>query len=485
MNMHILQGTTEDWGLPPARLQALDAELADHAACLVERGGGADAEELRVSVNTRRGRRRLAGAHLAEQVATTLARWPTRREWRELTWLLAWFAVILVSDLVALYAVHVNETTGYRNWGASEQLATPAVAAWVTATWLLQALARAGFFTSFTVSLVHAWRTGWGVLLARVLQLKLIHTVLVVLAMWILSIWVGNYFAYYYIRANWPEWLTAPYLLVYGLALALALLVVSKRRWWPWALGATLLTLFLYPAAPVHHDVYKTSLPISYKALRDEKGEFIRIVPDDDPVRIAKRAEDIMGFGYDPQDLDVEHNIRYFDREYSMPVFGTVQGVAVEYGIRSDCCKSDPRYYEKKSGVRYDLPLFSPNAALAWLAAPIPILGLVGLLGLLVLMGRRSLQDMMVYACLVFIALASTFLPFFFNGSGSIINFTPYGVVSGPLPGFDSLLFGSQLGEVWTIILGLLLSAGIPWLLVALFLKPKPPQLPDDMQVAE
>ncbi len=486
MSGRILTGTAEEWGLPPARLEALDAELADHAACLAERGAPEAVGELKARANSGRGRRRLTGPHLAEQVAATLARWPSRSEWRELCWLLAWFAVILLSDFAARQAVMTANVHGFGDFYNPPGHTPPLVTAWIVTAWLLQAVARAGFFTSFTVSLVRAWRAGRGVLLARILQLKLIHTVLVVAAMWVLSFVMSNYFNYLYISAEWPEWLTAPYLLAYGLAIALAVLLANRRRLWPWALGIALCTLFLYPAAPVRNDVYKVAKPISYRVLRDGTGEFIRMIPDDDSVRIAEKAQKLINYGQAAADLDIEHNIWYFKTQYPVYTCGTVQGRPVSYGFDDRYFDADPRYTKTKFGAAYYLPLFCPHAALAWLAAPIPVLGFVGLLGLLVLMGRRSLSHMLMYGALVFFALASTVLPFFFNENGDLINISPDGVVSGPLPGFDSLLFGSPLSEVWTIILGLLLSACIPWVLVALFLKPQPPRLPDDTaQLAE
>jgi hypothetical protein len=497
MNMHILQGTAEDWGLPQARLQALDAELADHAACLEERGDSTGARELQQRANSPRGRRKLVAAHLAEQVASTLARWPSRSEWRELVWLLGWFALIMVSDIVSLYAASVGRAAGFNDWGNGDTLAPPAVTGWVTAAWLLQGIARAGFFTSFTVSLVHAWRTGAGVLLARILQLKLIHTVLVVAALWAFGNGLTNaiatsfgqgWYGYASIRVNWPDWLTAPYLLAYGLAITAALAVIRWRRLWPWALGVLLLTLFVYPAAPVRYYVTEECWPFAWTASSScSDDDQDHIIPDTDPQRLQIRYADLVEHGWDALSMDVSKNTWKYQSIETVFVPGTVMGQYPSNTRFNMAPEFKDRYYRKRTrDIEYNLPLFSAHAALAWLAAPIPILGLIGLLGLLVLMGRRGVMDMLFYACLVFFALASTFLPFFYAGAiGGIVNFTPTGVVEGPLPGFDSLLIGSPLQEVWTLILGLLLSAGIPWLLVALFLKPRAPQLPGGTLIAD
>ena len=529
MNRRILSGTAEEWGLPPARLEALEAELADHAACLAERGVPEAVDELKTRANSGSGRRLLAGPHFAEQVASTLARWPSRSEWRELMWLLAWFAVILVSDSVAFRAGGELRAAGLNLGTYPERLATPAVAGWVTAAWLLQGVARTGFFTSFTVSLVRAWRTGKGVLLARILQLKLIHTVLVVAAMWAFGNWLGEMLAdwlgggwsgFNSIPTDWPQWLTAPYLLAYGLAIALFVLLMSKRRLWGWALGITLCMLFLYPAAPVQRFHVTELQPIVATVdIQNEQSNVFKnpnpkpgiLVPDDanrtliNELYASYLESGTHNFGRRtlPSSVDAETNtIRYEYEENAWvrgTLFGQPDGKSYYSKIRPKLGRSyvflnmpylqeiaseyRNRYYvERTPGSSY-LPVFSPHAALAWLAAPIPVLGLVGLLGMLVLMGRRGFGDMLAYGALVFFALASTFLPFFYSGAmDRLVDLTPSGIVTGPLPGFDSLLIGSRIEDVWTLILGLLLSAGIPWVLVALFLKPKPPRVPDDIQ---
>jgi hypothetical protein len=72
-----------------------------------------------------------------------------------------------------------------------------------------------------------------------------------------------------------------------------------------------------------------------------------------------------------------------------------------------------------------------------------------------------------------------TITPFFVGQQASqIFQLNPMGVVHSPFPGFEALMLISWQELVsgeWldaTLILGLLLSAGVPWLLTALFLKP-------------
>jgi hypothetical protein len=170
-------GDREDWGLSAARLGELSAELDDHLSCLQADEGLPAVERARVELTKPANRRKLAGPHLTDQVYATLNRWPTQREWRELLFLLACFALILLSDWLASRLYHIMRDYTYI-WGHYEPLPPDLVKRIASTTaWLLQGFARAAFFAGFIYTLWRAWRLGWGVLLARILQLKLIHTV--------------------------------------------------------------------------------------------------------------------------------------------------------------------------------------------------------------------------------------------------------------------------------------------------------------------
>lgn len=104
-------------------------------------------------------------------------------------------------------------------------------------------------------------------------------------------------------------------------------------------------------------------------------------------------------------------------------------------------------------------------------------------------MGRRGVVPAIFYGGLVFFAITSTILPFGFAGDSlKLLDFTPLGLVNSPCPGFEGLLVNLKWQEDGLLVFGLVLSAAIPWLLTALFLKPgqseKQADSGDEMQEA-
>ena len=93
-------------------------------------------------------------------------------------------------------------------------------------------------------------------------------------------------------------------------------------------------------------------------------------------------------------------------------------------------------------------------------------------------MGRRSPVHFLLYLLLGGAAMVATITPFLVGQSeNDLFHFNPLGMIKTPFPGFENLMMIS-LHELITdylsatVVLGLLLSAGVPWLLTALFLKP-------------
>ena len=74
--------------------------------------------------------------------------------------------------------------------------------------------------------------------------------------------------------------------------------------------------------------------------------------------------------------------------------------------------------------------------------------------------------------------MLATVTPFFVGQPAShLFNLNTMGLFDSPFPGFESLMMvglGELLSDYMaaTLILGLALSAGVPWLLTAMFLKP-------------
>ena len=117
-------------------------------------------------------------------------------------------------------------------------------------------------------------------------------------------------------------------------------------------------------------------------------------------------------------------------------------------------------------------PLLYPAGGLAWIAAPVPLMGVLGLLAMLFMMGRRGLLPALLYSVITFLALYCSVLPFVMTQSLSRIFQTgPLAVVRGPLPGFEQVLHFQEAMAGISVMAALVLSAGVPWLLTGLFLR--------------
>jgi len=345
-------------------------------------------------------------------------------------------------------------------------------------SWLLQAVARAGFFASLAVSLWRAWRKGWGVVIARILQLKLIHTTLVVSATMLLGATLWEIYPDFSDMAGWqPTWLTAPVISGVIAAPGVILLLAFNKRAWHFGLGLLLCAFFLYPGGPYLVEECTITEPIVFHRENLPSGKLL-VTAENDPEKIAaKAAERQSRKYYAGYDFDIAANTqRYTEREtihfpyhYSSS-FGS-------YLRRSPVPDAIWQFERKitRNLVETKLPVSAPGAALGWLAAPIPLLGLLGFAGLIMVMGRRSAVDLLAYLALTAAAISTTILPFVTTPGvdwSGLVNFGPLGVITAPFPGFEALLISPTQSENWLIIFGLLLSAGVPWLMTGLFLRP-------------
>ncbi|GEM_PF-1800427 len=483
-------GSGEDWGLSPARLSEIGAELDDHLSCLQSDEGLPAAKQARTDLRNAASRRKLAAPHLTDQVYATLNRWPTRREWRELIFLLVCFAAILLSDWLALY---VGGLMGdYRFlWGRDAPPPPGAGAcALATAAWLLQGLGRAAFFAGFAYTLWRAWRLGWGVLLARIIQLKLIHTVLVVASLMLLgrALW-QDYFVGYGYEVSWPLWLSAPLILAALLILGLAFAGLTRGRYWAAGLCAVMLGLFLYTGGPLVANELQVTRPIAVESRISEAGTCYG-VPSTDPDKIARNVEATRKYRPETK-LDIAANQMTFRQWRLDPLLGAW----TERGRYNAPGWSRPVPYwqnlltEDPTGNRAMIgPVVVAGGGISWLALPIPLLGLLGLGGLILIMGRRGPAELLLYTTLCVVALGATLVPFLLGTpSGRYFEFTVRGVMHSPVPGFEMLLISPIFDWGWiSIVGGLVLSAGVPWLLTGLFLRPNRSALPPvDELVAE
>jgi hypothetical protein len=512
-------GDAGEWGLPPESYAPLHAELADHLHCVEREHGAPQADSAAEALRKPGSRRRLTATLLAEQVRATLHRKPSRGEWRELGWLLFWFALLLASDWVALRAYMLPKPFPEYGYGLPDPgdprlRVLGAQLSWCA--WLLQGVARAGFFATFAYSLYRAWCIGAGVLLGRLLQLKLVHTVLVIAAALSVGAQIeavtNGFFSAYGFLGLAPAWLTAPLLAGTAAAGGLALWLL-RRRAWAWGLALLLLAGFLYPGGPTQGRQYKQTRPylrseilVLSNGVWTTAGSYNQANPKHRNTKIKQRLpltpENIKAYHdyrWKPAQhsggfhFDFERNEISFERNANSRLPGHVLSWTAPIS-RLEGQGRPARDDEEliPQGPPYSIgPLAAPGAGLAWLAAPIPFLGAVGLLALLALMGRRGVLEFALYAVLVGCALLTTILPFMVGQPWSqLFEFSAMGMVHTPFPGFENLIVGA-VSEAFTdysygdgisplsMIAGLLLSAGIPWLLTALFLKPsaqRPPQ---------
>jgi hypothetical protein len=469
-------GEWEEWGLSAPQLKAMRDELDDHVLCLRGEEGPGIAAVVEGKLAEPRTRRKLAAPHLADQVYATLNRWPTRREWIELAVLLAWFAVIVLSDWLAWYAhglllkydMYFTET---HHPSLREQ------AVQFTA-WLLQAAARGGFFASFASSIVRSWRIGAGVCLARVLQLKLLHTILVVSACILLGPKLEfGYFFGHGLVCDIPPWLTTFVISGSLLLVSLVVLFSSRLRAWSLASGLALCALFLFPGGPLPVFQVDVTRPIAVKTRVQVDGSTV-LVPDNDRQKIRAAAAHFQE--HQLSKVDVEKNLYHRMRELLAPVTACYLDRGLLYPNFLDNTRPMSAVEQCHYGPQVWLagPEVAAGGGLGWLAVPIPLLGVVGFAGLLGLMGRRSVGDLLLYTVLCVAGLVTTGMPFFAgSGLNSVSPFEtgPLALMISPFIGFESLLAdGFVWDTMWlTLVGGLLFSAAVPWVLTALFLKPR------------
>lgn len=307
-------GASGEWGLTKHKHRELCDELSDHMSEMARVESHGSAQDAKDTLATPKVRRKLAGVHLADQVYATLNRLPNRKEWFELAALGLWYVLIVVSDLAALGAESAAAEFSYGGMVAGDhylelqRLYQPI--GW--SAWLLQGIARGGFFASFFYSLWGAWRIGAGVCLARILQLKLIHTLLVIGAFLVIGnrIW-ESWFNPNLIKTDAPLWLTAPVVLGTALALAVVVLVFSKGRRWVVSLGLVLAGLFLYPSSPALVEQIKTSSPLAVEVITLDCGQKLW-KPSTDLELIAERAE-MYRESYGRKMVDEADNRLFFD----------------------------------------------------------------------------------------------------------------------------------------------------------------------------
>ncbi len=470
-------GHPDDWGLSPQRHSEIANELSDHLDCLQADQGGEVAKAAEEKLAEPKVRRRLTAAHIADQVVATLHRWPSRSEWRELGWLLFWFVMVFVAEFVTVDYQSLAIDAWRDGWRGFD--ANPDTTSLAMLSWLLLAASRGMFFLVLAKGVRDAWQRGWGVLIARLLQYKLIHTLMVTAGV----AWLSQIDYSLVGRISMPSMHSIPTWLLPLLAGLLLLLSAAlamqpgMRRQAAW-LAPLAVLFFLLPTAPtnlVRIDI-RQPLPTELDH-EDATHRFYRPVEGREAILLKMqgylRSNGRLPNGWsleDPYLKFIDHeivgpplNAAWWESEYLRP------GKVIDKSGRE-------RVYigrsEERSAPYCTGPMVTVGSGLAWIAAPVPLMGIIGLLAMLFIMGRRGVLPAFLYTLITMIALYCSVLPFVMTQKlGELVVLNPTAVSHGPLPGFEQILRFNSLHEGTMIMGALLLSAGIPWLLTGLFLR--------------
>ncbi|MCB1216374.1 hypothetical protein KDL44_03225 [bacterium] len=468
-------GHPDDWGLSPERHSEIANELSDHLDCLQADEGSDAASATEEKLSEPRVRRKLSAAHIADQVVATLHRRPNHAEWRELGWLLFWFVFVMLGD----YLNGIANELCPQPW-SGEAGSVPLGQLSVLA-WLILGVSRTGFLVSLAMGCHAAWRRGAGVLLARLIQYKLIHTVVVVAGLLLINQGFHEAMGNIYF-AGLPQMQLHARSIACGVWLGSILLcaVFLKRQRWQLALAGAIGTAMLYATGPGQGHFETISRPFPVVRIVKADGSNALVTPDrayleswkDEFLRYGNLLPDDWSFDhpYDsynifhPDDAPlsaaayIEHRMYGFDPE----IPGGRRETRIEGILRED-------WPDIAS-----TPSLAVGCGIAWLAAPVPLLGVLGLLSMLFIMGRRGILASLLYALLTMLALFCSVLPFVMTQKLSqVLELSPLAFAAGPLPGFEQILNFPvwELNAGHAILGALLISAGIPWLLTGLFLK--------------
>ncbi|MCB1216373.1 hypothetical protein KDL44_03220 [bacterium] len=468
-------GHPDDWGLSPERHSEIANELSDHLDCLQADEGGDAAKVAGERLAEPRVRRTLSSAHIADQVVAALHRRPSPLELRELGWLLLWFVLVVLFTIASgsfneAATRHINSTP-HSAWPPVFSIADTATAFLL---WILSGVCRAGFLALLCLSMLRAWRIGAGVFVARLLQYKLLHTVLVLSGMFLVS---GVKF--YSQEPSWqlamPGWLNH---LSIGLAVLLTGLLFAWRR--PVArvqiaVFTCMLVAFLVPSGPWLGYSQLEQRPI---AVQEVLEDGVRVfVPNDDPSAIQNELARRPKTFQHVESVDAAAN-HYAFWTGSNRTFGPRwSNWKYQQYYRPQVIPSHARVrHEGWTTLEYRSALFTPfthpGSGLAWLAVPLPLMGVMGFIGMVLVMGRRSLLSGLLYSTVCLIAIFTTVIPFSYaQPDGQWLISSSEALIHTPLPGFETLMIGYTMQEDWMLVFGLLLPAGIPWLLTGLFLR--------------
>ncbi|MCB1216375.1 hypothetical protein KDL44_03230 [bacterium] len=461
-------GHPDDWGLSPERHSEIANELSDHLDCLQADEGSEAAQAAEEKLAEHKVRRRISSAHIADQVTTTLLRWPTPAEWREWMWLGFWI-VLLVGGVLASHHLDITHASSRIPNGdliadTNQLTELPAIRFIAdTFVWLLAGISAAGLLTMLTVILIRARQLGLGVLMARAIQL---NAVLVTFA-----IFLTQGFRTYYSFPNFSAYCQVP--IAFSLAgfcilcliCACAFLLAGWRRFWAPAMAVLLLLLINCMTAPIRVDVFADVVTQT----------------DLDDAQLAS----LMEWESDRFDLALIPHGAYRLKLHA-PWFRTRNNQFAVWGsVPADQIPAD---FETRSLIVHSMissPVNGTYSGLMWLLLPVPVLTMLGVLPLL-----RFTQGLSVFGRIAIPALAASSLlyligPFCYALALARISFPGSPAVwlqllgkvgfplanwpfTGPLPAMERLMHGGLVDNHSAMLSAMEIAVLLPWLLVGL-----------------
>lgn len=402
----------------------IEIEMADHINC-ESKSTSNYANEIHLKLTSPAVLRKLAAPFLTDQVVSTLCRKPDKAELRSLAWLFAWFILVLLSDYIA----GSRGWTDYWKYENARHALKEQVIDQTALAWLLSGIARAGFFSQFAVTIIAAYKSGFGVMVARVIQLKLIHTLLVICGYYLLP----HQFFFRGEEVLLTEWQFGKYfggivLSAVIIPAALIVLITSRYRLWPISVFLVLALAFLYQGAP-------------------QIGVMNRLVFEN-----LKNGE-LMELS--------------FVEQISLP------GAAFE-GRRNYSAawfRHNKKLISSTEVERWwTMPWIDDGAGLGWLAVPIPFLAIFSLLAMWWLLGKRSPMDGVLYGVIALLAVFATIGPFvsLVYGSTYLNSLNALGI-SPPFVAFHHFFYDGVYPENRLLAFAFVFSAFLPWLMVGLF----------------
>ncbi|MEZ5336925.1 MAG: hypothetical protein R3F46_01570 [bacterium] len=470
-------GHPDDWGLSPERHSEIANELSDHLDCLQADEGSDAAQAAEAKLATPRVRRKLSAVHIADQVVATLHRRPNRAEWRELGWLLFWFVLALLGDWLAGYLQGISRefSRSMFNPGALPNQFSPLA----ISCWLLLAISRGMFFHVLARGVLDAWRLGMGVLIARLLQYKLIHTLILFAGLMLLEPQLSEY-GYSSVSGRLDgvfAWITV---MLGGVMLAGIIAGYVIPGWRRAGIPAmlSLVLIFLWTTGPAAMRRVDITQPYPVQVVREDSETIYLGVVTDLGLIEQKMAGHVRANGQLPDGWSLENPyLSHWTLEASGPLLNARRDMSRHvFGRYASANAAKQRVIlgeEKAYGPLFaTAPLMHSGSGIAWIAAPVPLMGILGLLAMLFIMGRRGPLPAVLYALLTGLALYCSVVPFVLTQKyQNLLELSTQAFAFGPFPGFEQILTFRYSMDGYMIMGALLLSAGIPWLLTGLFLR--------------